>query len=206
MAEIPKSKIHLSEGLRITENEPVASSDYKTKDPNWFAPNIPKADKCIRVKFKKMSETAKIPAAIRDGDIGFDLYCDEDWSIAPGFTVKVKTNIQLADMPIMDNERNRIFMKIEGRSGLSAKGIFPTGGIIDPTYRGEISVVMNMLRVGDKGPTVLWAQGPTVFNKGDRIAQLVFYKVATAGEVTMEETDKVTETNRGSSGFGSSGL
>jgi len=205
MAESPKSKIHLSEGLRITENEPVASSDYKTKDPNWFAPNIPKADKCIRVKFKKLSETAKIPTAIREGDIGFDLYCDEDWSIASGMTVKVKTNIQLADMPIMDNERNRIFMKIEGRSGLSAKGIFPTGGIIDPTYRGEIGVVMNMLRAGDD-KIHMWAKGPAVFSKGDRIAQLVIYKVATAGEVTMEETDKVTETNRGSSGFGSSGL
>jgi deoxyuridine 5'-triphosphate nucleotidohydrolase len=195
-----------NDAIHLEEKEPVAQTTYKTDDQAWFNPNIPGPNKALRIKFKKMSETAKIPAAIRDGDIGFDLYCDEDWSIAPGFTVKVKTNIQLADMPIMDNERNRIFMKIEGRSGLSAKGIFPTGGIIDPTYRGEISVVMNMLRVGDVGATVLWAQGPTVFNKGDRIAQLVFYKVATAGEVTMEETDHVTATNRGSAGFGSSGL
>lgn len=196
-----------NEAIRISDREPVAIDAYKTQDPAWFAPNIPKADKVLRIKFKKMSETAKIPTAIRDGDIGFDLYCDEDWSIASGMTVKVKTNIQLADMPTMDNDRNRIFMKIEGRSGLSAKGIFPTGGIIDPTYRGEIGVVMNMLRAGDDNtPAVMWAKGPVVFNKGDRIAQLVIYKVATAGEVKMEETDKVTETNRGSAGFGSSGL
>jgi len=195
-----------NEAIRIETREPVAKSDYKTKDPNWYDPKIPAADKNLRIKFKKMSDTAKIPTAIRDGDIGFDLYCDENWSIAPGFTVKVKTNIQLADMPTMDNDRNRIFMKIEGRSGLSAKGIFPTGGIIDPTYRGEISVVMNMLRAGDDNkPAVLWATGPAVFSKGDRIAQLVVYKVATAGEVTMEETERVTETNRGSAGFGSSG-
>jgi dUTP pyrophosphatase len=190
-----------NEAIRISDREPVAIDAYKTQDPAWFAPNIPKADKAIRIKFKKMSETAKIPTAIRDGDIGFDLYSDESFLMNPGTVKKVLTNIQLADMPTTDFERNRIFMKVEGRSGLSAKGIFPTGGIIDPTYRGEISIVLNMVsnpgqeeRMGVK------------FNKGDRIAQLVIYKVATAGEVTMEETDKVTETNRGSSGFGSSGL
>lgn len=189
-----------NEALRIAENEPVAQSSYKTQDPAWFAPNIPGVDKVIRIKFKKMSETAKIPMAIRTGDIGFDLYCDENFSIAPGETVKVKTNIQLADMPTTDNERNRIFMKIEGRSGLSAKGIFPTGGIIDPTYRGEIGVVLNCLKSVESTD-----QGSHFFAKGDRIAQIVVYKVATMGEAVMEESDKVTETNRGAAGFGSSG-
>lgn len=192
------AKHYPNEAIRITEREPVATSDYKTKDPAWFDPKIPAADKILKIKFKKMSDTAKIPTAMREGDIGFDLYCDEDFSIAPGFTIKVKTNIQLADMPTMDNDRNRIFMKIEGRSGLSIKGIFPSGGIIDPTYRGEIGVVLNCLRTGEDRPL-------TVFNKGDRIAQLVVYKVATNGEAVMEETSKVTESNRGAAGFGSSG-
>lgn len=191
-----------NEAIRITEREPVASSDYKTKDPAWYAPNIPAADKVLRIKFKKMSETAKIPTAIRDGDIGFDLYCDQDFSIRAGETVKVKTNIQLADMPNMDNDRNRIFMKVEGRSGLSAKGIFPTGGIIDPTYRGEIGVVLNCLYIGERG---VIDPNTINFHKGDRIAQLVIYKVATMGEAVMEETNRVTETNRGAAGFGSSG-
>lgn len=172
----------------------IAMDSYKTDDPNWYAPEIPKADTKIRIKFKKMTETAKLPSAIRDGDIGFDLCCDEDFGIIPGRTLKVKTNIQLADMPSMDCDRNRIFMKIEGRSGLSAKGIFPTGGIIDPTYRGEIGVVLNSL-----------AEQTHYFAKGDRIAQLVVYKVATAGEVIMEESQDVTKTNRGACGFGSSG-
>ena len=189
------------EATRLEEKEPIAKTTYKTEDQAWIAPKIPTADKVLRIKFKKMSETAKIPTAIRDGDIGFDLYCDEDWSISPGYTVKIKTNIQLADMPTMDNDRNRIFLKIEGRSGLSAKGIFPTGGIIDPTYRGEIGVVLNCSRVAPMDN----AHGPFVFLKGDRIAQLVIYKVATAGEVAMEESNHVTETNRGSAGFGSSG-
>jgi dUTPase len=45
-----------------------------------------------------------------------------------------------------------------------------------------------------------------IFKKGERVAQLVVYKVATMGEISMEETNSVTETNRGKAGFGSSGL
>lgn len=181
----------------------IAMESYKTDDKNWYAPEIPKADTKIRIKFKKMSDTATLPSAIRDGDIGFDIFCDEAFSIRSGMTVKVKTNVQLADMPTMDCDRNRIFMKIEGRSGLSAKGIFPTGGIIDPTYRGEIGVVLNCLNFTstDNTPGTYHR-----FSKGDRIAQLVIYKVATMGEVVIEESDKVTESNRGQNGFGSSGL
>ncbi len=151
----------------------------------------------MKIKFKKLTETAQLPTAIREGDIGFDLYCDEDFSLAPNETRKVKTNIQLADMPTHDAAGNSIFFKIEGRSGLSSKGIFPTGGIIDNSYRGEVGVVLNRI-----APPIL----PDVsFKRGDRIAQLVVYKVATAGEVIMEETNEVTETVRNDAGFGSSG-
>lgn len=175
----------------------IAMSSYKTTDKNWYAPNIPTADPIIRVKFLKMTPTATLPSASRPGDIGFDLYCDEDFTMGPGQTRLVSTGIKLADMPTMDKDRNRIFLKIEGRSGLALRGIFPSGGIIDPTYRGEIGVVLNKMF----HPTALLSD----FKKGDRIAQLVVYKVATAGEVTMEETDQVTESVRGSGGFGSSG-
>jgi dUTP pyrophosphatase len=187
----------MTKNTEITKK--IAMESYKTDDKNWYAPEIPKADTKIRIKFKKMSDTATLPSAIRDGDIGFDIFCDEAFWISPGKTIKIKTNIQLADMPTMDCDRNRIFMKIEGRSGLSAKGIFPTGGIIDPTYRGEIGVVLNCLNFTS-------TDTHHVFSKGDRIAQLVIYKVATMGEVVIEESDKVTESNRGQNGFGSSGL
>jgi dUTP pyrophosphatase len=188
----------------------IAMESYKTDDKNWYAPEIPKADTKIRIKFKKMSKTATLPSAIRDGDIGFDVFCDEDFTMCPGDVKKIKTNIQLADMPTMDCDRNRIFMKIEGRSGLSAKGIFPTGGIIDPTYRGEIGVVL--VKVGtenmgspDYNTEKTGRRFMDCFSKGDRIAQLVIYKVATMGEAVIEESDKVTESNRGQNGFGSSG-
>ena len=148
----------------------------------------------IVISFKKMTPTAKIPAAQRDGDIGFDVCCDETVSIAPMSTKKVSTGIQLANMPTTDDKKNSIYFKIEGRSGLAGKGVFPVGGIIDVSFRGEVAVVLANL-----------SQEPANFVPGDRIAQLVVYKVGTAGEVIMNETDTVTETNRGASGFGSSG-
>lgn len=197
-----------NESIRLTEKEPVAKSSYKTEDPNWFAPNIPKADPYIRIKFKRLTDTAKIPCASRPGDIGFDIFADEDFSMCAGDTKKISTGIQLADMTTMDADRNRIFLKVEGRSGLSAKGIFPIGGIIDPTYRGECFVVLT--RNSPESMNDPWYRQNNTgyieyFKKGDKIAQFVIYKVATAGEAFMEETVKVTDTNRGSAGFGSSG-
>lgn len=183
-----------NEAIRIATEEPIAQNAYKTIDKNWYDPQIPKASRTINIKFKCMNENAKIPHAVRDGDIGFDVYCSENVTIPAGKVKKMATGIQLADMPTMDNDRNRIFMKIEGRSGLASKGVFPVGGIIDPNYRGEIGVTL--VNMGSED---------AVFSVGDRIAQLVVYKVSTAGEVVMSESDKVTETNRGSAGFGSSG-
>jgi dUTP pyrophosphatase len=181
-----------NEAIRLMEKEPIANSDYKTHDMNWISPNISKP--VLEIKFKCMNENAKIPHAVREGDIGFDVYCAENINVPARGLAKISTGIQLADMPVMDNDRNRIFMKIEGRSGLASKGIFPVGGIIDPNYRGEIGVTLINHSVVD-----------AVFNVGDRIAQLVVYKVATMGEVVMQESDEITETNRGSAGFGSSG-
>ena len=176
------------------ETDVNQNSDYKTTDMNWINPKLPSMPKQMNIKFKRMNDNAKIPHAVRDGDIGFDIYCSENVTISSGSVKKMATAIQLADMPIMDNDRNRIFMKIEGRSGLASKGVFPVGGIIDPNYRGEIGVTL--VNMGSED---------AVFGVGDRIAQLVVYKVSTAGEVVMAESDKVTETNRGSAGFGSSG-
>ncbi len=144
------------------------------------------------VKFKKMSPTATIPRAQNPGDIGFDICADEDASIIPGTTKKISTNLQLADF---DAEAG-MFIKIEGRSGMASKGIFPVGGIVDPSYRGEIAVVLTYnQRFGDNYE----------IRRGDRIAQLVFYKVGTGSTMSLEETNEVTQTNRNDAGFGSSG-
>lgn len=160
----------------------------------WETPPALQPEINIPIKFKKSHESAILPLAAKKGDIGFDISCCESFSLEKGQFKRINTGLILADMPIMDRDRNRIFLKVEGRSGLASKGVFPIGGIIDPVYRGEIGVILcNM------GDTVS-------FGVGARIAQLVVYKVSTAGEVVIKESEVITNTDRGSSGFGSTGI
>lgn len=155
----------------------------------------------LKVGFKRMSETATLPKRPDNGNVGWDLYSDQNLFLVPGTTKLVSTNIQLASFgeeKTQDSHGKMTYMKIEGRSGMAVKGIFPVGGIIDPNYRGEIGVVLTYNN--------RWGDNYEI-KKGDRIAQLVFYQVVnnTDSSIHIFENTEVDETNRGSSGFGSSG-
>ena len=83
-------------------------------------------------------------------------------------------------------------MQIRPRSGLSSKGVLSTFGTVDADYRGELFVTM-------------YAVSPKirhVVQHGDRIAQLVFSKLAL---VHFEATESLSDTVRGSDGHGSTG-
>lgn len=145
------------------------------------------------IKFKLTHPRAKLPQEKRDGDVGFDVCAVEKTVLEPGKTTLVKTGLQLAFMPKRMNNFN-VFLKVEGRSGMALKGIFPVGGIIDPTYRGEIGIILH-------NSTNLNYQ----IAEGDRVAQLVVYSVCASPFVSMVETDEIQDSNRGTQGFGSSG-
>lgn len=153
------------------------------------------------VKFKKIHENAKLPAQGKLGDAAFDLSCVESFSLLPGETKAIPTGLVLADMPDGINGSS-VFLHIVGRSSLALKGIFPIGGIIDPTYRGEIRVILHN---GNPPHPVF---GHQEFKAGERVAQLLIQQIITNGpfsKVEMVETDEVTTTERGSQGFGSTG-
>jgi dUTP pyrophosphatase len=83
---------------------------------------------------------------------------------------------------------------VYARSSLGAKrGLAPANkvGVIDSDYRGEISVVLH--NHGQVAQTV---------SPGERIAQLVITPVLTPA---YEEVDELTDTDRGTGGFGSTG-
>lgn len=140
--------------------------------------------------FKLTSPGAQLPKKGRPGDIAYDIYASEDITVYSKKTRKVPTGLVLAHMPTQDN----YFIKIEGRSGLALRGIFPVGGIVDPNYRGEIGIILTN-------------QSPERFEikAGDRIAQMIIYKVADDTTLPLVEVDEVQETERGAGGFGSSG-
>jgi dUTP pyrophosphatase len=85
--------------------------------------------------------------------------------------------------------------QIRPRSGLAAKygvTVLNAPGTIDSDYRGEVKVV-------------LINHGTGVFNVnvGDRIAQMVINRLSSMPEIV--EVSELTETVRGSGGFGSTG-
>jgi dUTP pyrophosphatase len=81
------------------------------------------------------------------------------------------------------------------RSGLGAKKGLVCGnllGLIDSDYQGPLSIS-------------LWNRSdePIKINAGERVAQLVVIRV---NQVDLEQVDEFPETDRGSKGFGSTGI
>lgn len=84
--------------------------------------------------------------------------------------------------------------QVRPRSGLAAKqgiSVLNAPGTIDADYRGEIGVIL--VNLSNKTVTI---------EPGDRIAQLVFAKFE---QVQWKSTDKLSTTERGIGGFGSTG-
>ncbi|MCK9304788.1 MAG: dUTP diphosphatase [Bacteroidales bacterium] len=84
--------------------------------------------------------------------------------------------------------------QVRPRSGLAAKhgiSIVNTPGTIDSDYRGEIKVILVNL-----------SSQPFILNPGERIAQMV---IARYERISWREADKLSETERGEGGFGSTG-
>lgn len=86
-------------------------------------------------------------------------------------------------------------IQVRPRSGMAAKNgvtVLNTPGTIDSDYRGELRVIL--INLG-------WE--PVVIKEGDRIAQIV---VAPVTQASFKVVDSLDETERGSGGFGSTGI
>ena len=164
----------------------------------------------IKLKAKRLSDTAKLPTYGSEKAACADIYCDlrvdkcidlnpanvdfkhmeysgdcfDRVHIAPHETIKLPTG--WAFQP-----PEGYMLQILQRSGLASKGLIPLGGILDEDYTGEVIVIM--LNTTDKYLSI---------NNGDRISQMAirpYYQ----GE--FELVDELDETERGDGGFGSTG-
>lgn len=143
----------------------------------------------MQIKVQKLSQSATIPCRGSNYAAGYDLYADEPSTvtIAPGETKKIKTGIALE---IPDGYFGAIF----ARSGMATdRGLRPANcvGVIDSDYRGEIIVALH----ND-------LQAAHYVGLKDRVAQLVVLPYMTC---EFEEAAQLSETVRGSGGFGSTG-
>lgn len=166
-----------------------------------------------QVKIKKLHADAVIPKYARAMDAGFDLVAVEDALIAPGESAKLPTGLAFA-LP------EGFELQVRPRSGISAKTklrLSNAPGTVDAGYRGEVCVLIDNTHApsGEKGTTCLDASGQAVtvdqevdrhtywIKKGDRIAQGVIAIVPVA---QFEVVDELDDTERGTGGFGSSGI
>jgi dUTP pyrophosphatase len=137
------------------------------------------------IKFKKLSQQATIPSYAHKGDAAMDLYSTENKTLKPGERHLFKIGLA------MELDEGFAFI-IKDKSGLAYKhGITTLGGVIEYTYRGEIGVIL--LNTGKEH---------VEFKQGEKIAQALIIPIATAN---IQETHNLTETKRGSGGFGSTG-
>ena len=143
----------------------------------------------MNVKIKKLDEKAMIPTYGTEYSAGADLYAMSDSPIVieSGETVLVHTGIS---MEIPEGYVGLIF----ARSGLATKrNLAPANkvGVIDADYRGEIMVSLH------NHGTV-----PQTVEAGERIAQIAIVPFLKA---EFEVCDELSDTLRGSGGFGSTG-
>lgn len=141
------------------------------------------------IRVKKLHPNAIVPTYGSAGAVGADLYAclDEAVSIAPGEVFWVPTGIAL-EVPA--GCAGLVF----ARSSMGAKrGLAPANkvGVIDPDYRGEIRVVL--LNHSKEIQTI---------QPGERVAQFLITPVLTPA---YEESEELSDTSRGTGGFGSTG-
>ena len=141
------------------------------------------------MRVKKLRENAIIPTYGSPDAAGADLYAclDADVTIESGKTVFIPTGLA---MEVPKGYAGLIY----ARSSMGTKrGLAPANkvGVVDSDYRGEVMVALHN-----------HGQQPQVVTHGERIAQLLVTPVLAP---VFEECDDLTDTQRGTGGFGSTG-
>ena len=169
--------------------------------PESFPPSYPPlpSDPTVEVRHTMNLRVEKLPhynglpplKQATPGSVGIDLYAANDGELllnSIGATVVVPTGIKI-QLP------QGLEAQIRPRSGLAAKEgitVLNSPGTVDSDYRGEIKVILTKLTTGKFR-----------IERGMRIAQMV---IAPVYYPSIKYVDSVDETERGSAGFGSSGV
>ena len=140
----------------------------------------------VKIKLENGCENF-CPKKAHPDDAGYDLYSRIDAVLEPlsgmaipvGFAMELPTGYEA---------------QIRPRSGLAVKHhitVTNSPGTVDANFRGEVKAILYNL-----------GKEPFTIKRGDRIAQMVICKLP---EIDLVEATELSETNRGSGGFGSSG-
>tara|TARA_R110001632_G_scaffold19823_14_gene59619 strand:- start:7623 stop:8249 length:627 start_codon:yes stop_codon:yes gene_type:complete len=151
----------------------------------------------IKIKNTSKNETPKYET---NGAAGFDFRANlpnegEVITIGPSGSgnnvAMVPTGLHFQLPPIME-------LQVRPRSGLAAKKsitVLNSPGTVDSDYRGEVKVILINHGTED-----------FVVSNGDRIAQGVISSILNMDYINLNQVDELDETERGSGGFGSTGI
>ena len=145
----------------------------------------------IMSKIKIVSKSGYMPEYATEGSAGADLraYLPEGpVTLLPGERRLIPTGL-FVELP------HGMEAQVRARSGLAIKhgiGLVNGVGTVDSDYRGEWNV-----------PMINWGSEAYTINNGDRIAQVVFSLYVQA---EFEAAEVIDETERGSGGFGHTGI
>ena len=140
------------------------------------------------MKIKRMGKhQLEAPKRETEGSAGYDLRAASDtYCLMPGERGLVETGFAW-EIPA------GMVGQVRPRSGLAVReGLHVMAGVIDSDYRGEVKVLL--VNMGDK---------PIEIKHGDRIAQMV---VTPFHGTELIEVDELDDAERGTGGFGSTGL
>lgn len=140
----------------------------------------------MKVKIKRVDKSLPLPKYETDGSVGFDLLCRESAEIAPNEIALVPANV------IVETPPGYMLMLCMRSSTPRKFGLMmaQSVGIIDNDYCGEEDEIkIQVYNFTDETVTI---------ERGSRIAQAIFVRVAT---LEWNEVEEMTESSRG--GFGS---
>ena len=146
-------------------------------------------DKVPVIRVRKKDGGLELPRYESSGAAGMDLkaFIKNEVTIPPLGRAKIPTGLSV-EIPAGYEAQ------VRPRSGLAIRNgvtVLNSPGTIDSDYRGELDVIL--VNFGDE---------PYTLKSGDRIAQMVISPIVHA---TLCEVESLSETVRGSGGFGSTG-
>ena len=166
----------------------------------------------LKVKIKKLNENAVIPTYSQEGDAGMDLVAtsesyDEFGNIVygTGLSFEIPKGYVSLLFPRSSNANKQILLS-------------NSVGVIDSGYRGEVTLKFkSTVRVLSSGTLInrlynLFKRIPkklsvknyygNAYKVGDRVGQIIILPYP---QILFEEAEKLSETKRGSGGYGSTG-
>ena len=148
----------------------------------------------MKIKIKKLHDNAKMPTRGTSSAAGFDLYVPETTFLFRDIPQKVRTGLAF-EIP------EGYVGVVYSRSSSARDGIVITPLLVDSDYRGEVFVLATYLgEVEPDNPRKLG--GSLMITEGERIAQMRLEKLT---DTEYEWADELSETARGTGGYGSTG-